>query len=333
MGACPPASLSLRISSSRGCVRCQPPPELGLSHSWLPIVHTRDRKHDTAGVWLYHARGCSDVEWDVGRTVLTRNRVHAAVELERRARGGSDQASIRRIAEWLRHFHPNWSAVARARHYFKSPGLSVEFVLAEAARGVFASSPSHRQRSASACLGPQFVRGALQPCACDERRPEWMWRILGLTRVAGDPVLELFAVQLIENLTVGEGYNGSRAFASVRHRARGNGARSWLPDTVQLEQQPQGNGPRELNWQTEIWDLRSVSRSAAACVDSMLDRHLRFRGSCGTPSATWLYAHASTELQPYLRLSNGTSCILSERFASCLSCRGSQLEEVCRDSA
>jgi len=262
------------------------------------------------------------------------------VELERRARGGSEQASIRRVADWLRHFHPNWSAVPRARHYFKAPGLAVEFVLAEAARGVFASSPSHRQRPAAACLGPQFVRGALQPCACDERRPEWMWRVLGLTRVAGDPVLELFAVQLIANLSVGAGENGSSSSSSSRasssttarhRRARSNGLRAWLPDTLQLEQQPQGNGPRELNWQTEVWDLRSVGRSgsAAACVESMLERHLRFKTSCGTPAASSLYAHASTELQPHLRLRNGTSCVLSERFASCLSCRGSQLEEDC----
>ena len=79
-GACPPASLSLRLSSSGGCVRCKPPPELGVSHRWLPVVHTRDRKHDTAGVWLYYASGCSDVEWDVGRTVMVRNRVRAFVE-------------------------------------------------------------------------------------------------------------------------------------------------------------------------------------------------------------------------------------------------------------
>ena len=82
----------------------------------------------------------------------------------------------------------------------------------------------------------------------------------------------------------------------------------------------------------ELADLRSVSRSAAACVDSMLERHLRFKVSCGTPAASWLYAHASTELQPHLRLRNGSSCMLSERFASCLSCRGSQLEEDCADS-
>ena len=158
-----------------------------------------------------------------------------------------------------------------------------------------------------------------------------MWRVLGLTRVAGDPVLELFAVQLIANLTVDAGENGSRASTPVtRHRSGVNGRRGWLPDTLQLEQQPQGNGPRELNWQTEVWDVRSVARSAAACVGSMLDRHLRFKTSCGTPAASWLYAHAGAELLPHLRLRDGTPCTLSEHFATgCLSCRGSQLEEDC----
>ena len=57
------------------------------------------------------------------RTVLTRNRVHAAVELERRARGGSEQASIRRIAEWVRHHHPNWTTNLPLLHVLHSTFL------------------------------------------------------------------------------------------------------------------------------------------------------------------------------------------------------------------
>ena len=87
-----------------------------------------------------------------------------------------------------------------------------------------------------------------------------------------------------------------------------------------------GNGPRELNWASEIWDLRSVAASREACAESMLERHLRFRSSCGTPAAESLYAAAQSTLLPHLRLLNGSACELSKGFASCLSCRGSFLE-------
>ena len=226
VGGCAPASTSLHASRP-GCVRCQPPAELGESDRWLPVVHTRDKKHDTAGLWLYYARGCSDLAWNVGSTVLVRNRVHAAVELERRAHGGSEQAAVRRVAAWVRQHHPRWSALGRARHHLGAKNASVEFLLAEAARGIVATA-GHRQKPAAACPGPQYVRGALQPCPCAPQRSEWMWRMLALTRLAGDPVLELFSVQLLRNLSLAHG--------AARPSRR-------MPDSLQLFQQPQGHGP------------------------------------------------------------------------------------------
>ena len=86
-----------------------------------------------------------------------------------------------------------------------------------------------------------------------------------------------------------------------------------------------------VNWATEIWDLRSIPRSPAACSNSLLERHLRYKASCGTPAASWLYQEARTELLPHLRLLNGSACELSPApgAASCLSCRGSHLEGTC----
>ena len=53
-------------------VSCEAASELGVSHAWLPGVHTYDlhQKWSLPGLWLYYARGCSDILWNVGRTLL-----------------------------------------------------------------------------------------------------------------------------------------------------------------------------------------------------------------------------------------------------------------------
>ena len=64
-------------------VSCETASELGVSHAWLPVVHTYDlhQKWRLPGGWLYYARGCSDLLWNVGRTLLALNKFHAAVLL------------------------------------------------------------------------------------------------------------------------------------------------------------------------------------------------------------------------------------------------------------
>lgn len=60
--------------------------ELGVNHALLPVTHTHTRSDSTVvGLWFYYARGCSDVAWPVGRTLLVRNRCHAAVAVHQRA--------------------------------------------------------------------------------------------------------------------------------------------------------------------------------------------------------------------------------------------------------
>ena len=80
--------------------------ELGLSHALLPVAHTHT-KSDSAvvGLWFYYARGCSDAAWPVGRTLLVRNRCHAAVAVHQRAqrpRHSWDQA-VSHVAASLAH--------------------------------------------------------------------------------------------------------------------------------------------------------------------------------------------------------------------------------------
>ena len=67
-------------------LRARPSPASVLgrtSHSWLPVthVHARQDPHQV-GIWFYYARGCSDLAWNVGETLLVRNRCDAVIGLE-----------------------------------------------------------------------------------------------------------------------------------------------------------------------------------------------------------------------------------------------------------
>lgn len=61
---------------------CEVSPELGRSHVRLPVTHTKVGA--SIGLWFYYARGCSDFTWDVGRTLISLNRLSLLVELVQR---------------------------------------------------------------------------------------------------------------------------------------------------------------------------------------------------------------------------------------------------------
>ena len=76
--------------------------ELGRDHAQLPVTHTHTMQHAwQPGLWFYYMRGCSDFEWDMGRTLLVRNRCHMTGVLEQRAHGIGWAAAVRRVARKL----------------------------------------------------------------------------------------------------------------------------------------------------------------------------------------------------------------------------------------
>lgn len=77
-------------------------PELGVSHTWLPVSHTHTTQHAwQPGLWFYYMRGCSDFMWDMGRTLLVRNRCHLAIALEQRVHRISWSHAAYRVAQRL----------------------------------------------------------------------------------------------------------------------------------------------------------------------------------------------------------------------------------------
>ena len=72
---------------------------LGEGFARLPVLRTHTQADAVQlGVWFYYGSGCSDIFMDVGRTLLARNRCHAAVLLEQRAHGTSWREALYRVA-------------------------------------------------------------------------------------------------------------------------------------------------------------------------------------------------------------------------------------------
>ena len=165
---------------------CRAAPGLGLDHALLPVTHIGGPKKgptDSGGLWFYYAPGCSDFLWDMGRTLLSRNRVHLAVQLERQQGGGDERAAVGRVADWVRRVYPKWGALGRARRGLGlGANASVEELLANAARGLF-SAP---------CAPPHYdAHGALRPCVCGG--PPSGRRLAALSLLAGEKHLLLQA--------------------------------------------------------------------------------------------------------------------------------------------
>jgi hypothetical protein len=73
--------------------------ELGRDHSWIPVTHTKTSQDPLqVGTWFHYMPGCSDTTWNVGRTLLARNKCDTALQLEMRAHNVSRHRALLRLA-------------------------------------------------------------------------------------------------------------------------------------------------------------------------------------------------------------------------------------------
>lgn len=219
---------------------CAPPHELTHDNVFLPVTHFGGpRRGPTAsgGLWFYYARGCSDLLWNSGRSMLARNRVHAAVMVEQRlalAWQGqyiSDREAIRRVANYSYGSFPQ--SMLRSARVWMGADASFDEMLTEVARGLYG------------VCGPKSEQYAddgvtLNPCQCRGGLHGWwntteLQRLTSLGSLASDASLDKHIATRVRRLPL---------------------------DTISLYQQPQGAW---MWWTTEIWDLRG---------DPVLSRHL-----------------------------------------------------------
>lgn len=285
---------------------CEPNSELGVDEAYLPVTHVGGPKRgptDSGGLWFYYARGCSDLLWHMGRTMLARNRVHAAVLVEQRlalldGKRITDREAVGRVATYVRSRQPRWNALGHARGGFLGKNATVEDAIAEASRGLY-----------GLCKGPAFtMEGQLRACACltinilnathNRAHAAHSRRSLGRSRalasMAGDKIISLHSEPLLRRLPL---------------------------DTLVLHKQPQGGG--KSIWTTEMWDLRG---------SPALSRHLENATAHPEVVARSRWARGSTH--DASRAGPSTTVVVapcepSAAWHTCMACRGSLLERSC----
>ena len=350
VGGCPGGNARL---PHWACTRCLPPSDFGVDNAWVPFAHTRDRRRPSIfGLWYYYAEGCSDVEVHVGRTLLARNRVHAAIRLTQllgpvmhpgapkmRARSESitDQEAIARIAAWVHWHDPYWktprrslmsmaretkNVSARETLMWSVSEATLRFLFAEVARGIYSppppGRPSHFTKWWRCLPGPQYnqTTGSLIPCACDDQRPPWLGRAQGLAPLSGDPVLDTYLLAVVRHA-------GQQFQLAAIDAVHDGPLVTPLPiDTVQLYEQPQGSG--STKWTMEMWDLRTILLPTNCSDWSVCDQEPRRNGRVGFHSEPDLLARLSRR---YIRQQHWQVCETGPA-SGCLVCNASEMQAL-----
>ena len=296
-------------------VPCTPNEELGRNDAWLPVTHTAVYLpgRSPGGVWLYYMRGCSDLLWNAGRTLLARNKVHAALLFESRLRqrgvaadaalpveedaallkavtsrllatddydvfhrGGPGDRGMTR-AKWLQRINRSAAPFLRAKR--RPP--SIEGAIAEAAslfEPLTRCNPSPSAPEATRCRGPCLTR--MKALAFLSATAWFDWVLYSQIKSARGTPAEL--------------------------------------DSIQLHMQPQASG--SVRWVTELWDVREVGIKR-----SRLKKHAAKKNA---PDPNYTHGHGNRLMSP----STGSTpaCMPSLNWTVCRACAGSQLERLCR---
>ena len=215
--------------------------EIGRSHTLLPVAsgaprpelarvvaHAHDRSAQlTRGVWLSYARGCSDVLWDSGRSLVAPNRLEAALRVAMLDAGCDLDCAVRAVQSAL------WSASSTARH---SRAVQVATTAAATAEG-----------------GAGAVDG-------DDTNATRRWRQLGAdirrAHALEDKCPSGAKVARADQLLLSR-LSGADALSKML----GAGLRQHGFDSAQLLFQPAGEPGFPRRWSTELWDVRRDAAS------------------------------------------------------------------------
>lgn len=253
----------------------------------IPVTHTVEGNQLPVGIWFYYARGCSDLSWNAGRSLLARNRCHAAVLLDQLVYNSSWVQATERVSKGLYNLLRNHlvldysivrkhvlnseyvhshTAISGQLNRTHAEHLALRFALDECAQGVFGVHDRHCLTDAPPTSGDDLR------CA-----GSCLHRAMALSRLAGLSSFDFYSWANLLKL--------SRTHQAI--------------DTVQLEQQPQGQG--STHWTTEIWDItRDLARANRMLPDP----------------------------RPFGQL-DGSDCMLSDTSRYCLACNDSRLSHSC----
>lgn len=278
--------------------------ELGRGHSWLPVTRTfTQQDHRQVGLWFHYMRGCSDLAWNVGRTLLARNKCHAAGMLEQRVCiDCSWERASRRVARKLvltvrrRSFQPALLGI------FKREDLMESLATVNSTGDV------------SVALENEVI-AALNDCAYgrplgDSNTRKVIVNLIGVSN----------ALDYVCAATVADELRGAAAIDTIQFTNQCEVPNCFMGDD--------GN--------VEIWDLRSVQAISTDMDKWRAVANLKESGSqlshtqLAQLRATALHdAEALPTSPPVFRRLNGSECGLSRGWPRCIACGESHSERNC----
>lgn len=279
--------------------------ELGVHNAWLPVMRTYTQQDALqVGLWFHYMRGCSDFAWNVGRTLLVRNKCEAAVRVEQRAHNASWASAVVRVNRKL-SLAAQRASFHDAMHHFSArkdalnessiwPEADGRRALDRCARGWTAEAVSNS--ASAAVLNALFVSNALDyviaatlaAAAAMARHAAALLDTVQFTNQCASPVcdgnVEIWDVRSLQHVEL----EPLRALAQ-RREAR---LRSMRPGRVEQ--------PRLPSWGLELRTARSAIREDASFASPPIFRRL-----------------------------NGSLCSLSRTWHQCVACARSESEEAC----
>lgn len=263
------------VSSSGGLNQ-----ELGVDHARIPVAHTHTAQHPwQPGLWFYYMRGCSDFAWDVGRTLLVRNKCHLAIVLEQRAHRIGWAAAVARVARTLLLAAnvSSWWAAGLNRYTFARVGI-VEPLEAIAGR-------SDRRRNTSE------LKAALDACASGAMSSPLVEELLGLNTLdyLSGAILMHELPATFDTIQIANQCESGPA--ALTHSMCQQAVEIWDVRTIRLELTDKGSGtlPRPWSWPDgTACKLADAWPSCMSCHDSLSERACQYRctrARSGSPSA------------------------------------------------
>ena len=270
--------------------------ELGVDHARLPVSHTHTMQHPwQPGLWFFYMRGCSDFAWDMGRTLLVRNRCHLAVVLEQRAHRVKWSAALIRVAKrlLLAGNVTAWAPDYYGKNGALSPGAGGMLVAPlEEILGTVSPDPQvglRRNVSELASALDTCARGNISNLTLAKLEES----LIGLNTL--DYLNAGILMHELQNGSIGE-----------------DGAWTGPLDTIQIANQCSRFTLRDSHFQgmchqaVEIWDVRTIVR--------------RWAPKTSAPE---------TIPRPW-SLADGTPCELSHGWQYCMACNDTVSERACR---
>lgn len=280
--------------------------ELGVNYAWLPLTRTHTMQDAMqVGLWFHYTRGCSDFVWNVGRTLLVRNKCEAAVRIEQRVHGVSWPTAVARVHRKI-YLAAQRESFSHAIHHFSfghKAALNRTTIWSEA-YGLETLDRCARTGAEDANLNLSVANALLHS------------------------VLSGNAIDYVVAATL--------AFSNNR---TGQTRGAPLPPLFQLDTVQFTNQCAECDGNVEVWDVRSLQhvdleplQENARRREWRIRHHSNLTVSEGDRRRAFaaIQKRSSFASPPLFRRLDESLCSLSKTWHQCAACANSETEQACK---